>query len=245
MKVAVLFTGNIRTLLECQSNIKQNLDLLNPDYFVSTYNIQYQYHPCLQQSFNFFGERYLTNQEISDSFKEFDPKSILIDSVEDANSIFNIEYQKFHQSMKSCSSSHFLQYWKVKRGLDLIKEFQSVSGNKYDVVVRTRCDLMLKNFDRLDLTDISSKLIVGVGNEDEDFFRVLNDQLFISSFDNMYSMVDYMLSEFYNYSNTRSSFEFPTGLCESAIKGLGLDVISKPALVDCLYRVNGIKHYIH
>lgn len=242
MKVAVLLTGNIRTLDQCKSNILEKLGIFNPDYFVSTYNLMYQHRPYmitdLKNNLEFFDEVCLTDSEVKEKFLDFSPKGVQIHSEDFINQIYNIEMLKFKPEMKSDSSSHFLQFWKVREGLNLIKNHNV----NYDVIIRTRCDLILKDLSKLDFSDIESKIILGYNIENASY-SVLNDQLIITSPKNFDTIFDFINNEFYEYTNSKSNFSFPHGVLESSIETSGL-ILQKPSIVEGLLRADGILNMI-
>jgi hypothetical protein len=238
MKVAVLLAGNIRTLDQCKENIINAFKFLEPDYFVSTYDNQLQYHHCIQNSLGVFSDTTLTENQIIEAYKDFNPKEILIDSQNFAQQIYAEKSGNFKVEMLADSSSHFLQYWKVKRGLNLIKKYENENDIKYDIIIKTRCDLLLKDLSIIDFSKINDQVIVGGINS-----PVLNDQLIITSNDTMNQIIDYMLNEFYTFTNCKSNISMPHGLLEGAIDNTRLE-LKKYDISDCLLRETGVRNII-
>jgi hypothetical protein len=237
MKVAVLLAGNIRTLDQCKENIINAFKFLEPDYFVSTYDNQLQYHHCVQSSLGVFSDSILTENQIIEAYKDFNPKEILIDSQNFAQQIYAEKSGNFKVEMLADSSSHFLQYWKVKRGLNLIKKYENENDVKYDIIIKTRCDLLLNDLSIIDFSKINDQVIIG------GYSPILNDQLIITSNDTMNQIIDFMLNEFYTFTNCKSNQAMPHGLFEAAIDNTRLE-LQKYSLSDCLLRENGIRNKI-
>jgi hypothetical protein len=80
MKTAILLVGNIRTWSYCKENFIQTFGHLNPDIFVSTYNLQYNHHPYIRNLIGDNEDAWLTNEEIADIFSGINVKNISIDS---------------------------------------------------------------------------------------------------------------------------------------------------------------------
>lgn len=238
MKVAVLLAGNIRTLDQCKENIINAFKFLKPDYFVSTYDNQLQYHHCVQSSLGIFSDTTLTKNQIIEAYKDFNPKEILIDSQNFAQQIYAEKSGNFRVEMLADSSSHFLQYWKVKRGLNLIKKYENENDIKYDIIIKTRCDLLLKDLSIIDFSKINDQVIVGGINS-----PVVNDQLIITSNNTMNQIIDYMLNEFYTFTNCKSNQSMPHGLLEGAIDNTNLE-LKKYDISDCLLRETGVRNII-
>jgi hypothetical protein len=238
MKVAVLLAGNIRTLDQCKENIINAFKFLEPDYFVSTYDNQLQYHHCIQNSLGVFSDTTLTEDQILEAYKDFNPKEILIDSQNFAQQIYAEKSGNFKVEMLADSSSHFLQFWKIKRGLNLIKKYETENDIKYDIIIKTRCDLLLNDLSIIDFSKINDQVIVGGINS-----PVVNDQLIITSNNTMNQIIDYMLNEFYTFTNCKSNISMPHGLLEGAIDNTRLE-LKKLDISDCLLRENGIRNKV-
>lgn len=236
MKIAVLLTGNVRTFNECKSNILSEFSSLKPDYFISTYDTAFQYHPCVKGSLNFNEEYVLPDSEIYNLFNEFSPKRIIIDKESEMNDYFQNERYNFSGGMLGCDPSHFLQFYKIKRGLDQILEYETLLGIEYDIIIRSRLDLIIKNISTINLDNLEDSIIVGYNNP-ESTQSVLNDQLFLSTQKNMIVVVDSILAEFYHQSHVLSATAFPHGVFQAGIELNNLNV-KKESIAEALVRVN-------
>ena len=238
MKVAILLTGNVRTFNECKSNILSEFSSLKPDYFISTYDTAFQYHPCVKGSLNFNEEYVLPDSEIYNLFYEFSPKKIIIDKESEMNDYFYNNRNNFSRGMLSCDSSHFLQFYKIQKGLEVILE----SGIDYDIIIRSRFDLIIKNICDLRLDNLEETFVVGYNNPDA-VTQMLNDQIFLSTKKNMINVINSIISEFYSQSHILSSTNFPHGVFQSGIELNSLKIKKEP-IADCLVRVNNVHNKV-
>lgn len=220
MKTAVLFNGNVRTIDQCKNSILSCFEHLNPDYYVSTYYNQFGYHPYVKGSINFYEDPTLHQQEIIDKFADFNIKYLLIENIDEINQYYKQEEIKFNPNMKGNESS-FLQYLKFKKGLSLIENFEKENSIKYDIVIKTRCDLF--HYDvvkQISFDDIAQKIIICSGNV------FPNDWILISSRNNIFKIIDFMMKEFYEYSNQMSNQDPPHKLLLAATQSIPLSTIN-------------------
>jgi len=68
MKTAIIIIGHIRTWIECKDNFIESFGHLNPDVYVSTYDLQYNYHPAQQHWMANALDNHLTYEEINNLF---------------------------------------------------------------------------------------------------------------------------------------------------------------------------------
>jgi len=231
MNVAVLFSGNIRSFDKCKETFIKEFGHLNPDYYVTTYPEKYNFRRYL----NYNEEIILDEDTIRSTFSDLNPKCVTIDNLSEMVKYFNSEKEKFdyrilnNGSNDKVEANHFLQFYKVKQALELISYYETMLNKKYDVIIRSRMDLLIKNMNTLDLSDISNKIIIGY----EDINRIQTvhpsqhawvDMLMISSLDNMKKMIDNLLSEFYVTTIEKSVWGYPHGIFESGIVKTNLQV---------------------
>jgi len=237
MNIAILLTGNIRTLDLCKQNTLNAFKFLSPDYFVSTYNASHQYHYLVKNAINFNNDSILTDIQIEEKFLDFYPKSILIDDILYAKNVYETESKKFNKNMIFDASSHFLQFWKIKRGLDLIQQYEIDNNISYDIIIKTRTDLIYKDLSCIDFANINEKVVVCNGAVE------LNDQVIISTKQNMINVINSMLNEFYNYTSEYSKINPPHGLLKYSIDKNNLKPDIQP-LLEYIQRENGIRSYL-
>jgi hypothetical protein len=231
MNVAVLFSGNIRSFDRCKETFIKEFEHFSPDYYVTTYPERYHFKTNL----NFHGEVILDEETIKTFFTDINPKHIIVDNLSKMIEYFNSEKEKFDSkilnngSNDKIESNHFLQFYKIKKALELISDYELLLNKKYDVIIRSRMDLLIKNFATLDLSNLKNKVIVGY--EDINRMSTVNpsqhawqDMLMVSSPDNMKKIIDNLLSEFYCTTIEKSVWGYPHGIFESGIIKSNLEV---------------------
>ena len=237
MKVAVLLAGNVRTLDLCKQSTLDAFKFLSPDYFISTYNNSHQYHYFIKRAINFHNDTILTDIEIEEKFKDFSAKDILIDDQKYAENFYTNEAKNFNTNMIMNSSSIFLQFWKIKRGLDLITKYEIANNISYDVIIKTRTDLIYKDLSCIDFSNIKEKIVVCNGALE------LNDQIIISTKENMYNVINFMLEEFYRFSNKICNVDPQHRLLKYSVDSNNLKIDILP-LLEYIQRENGQKSYL-
>ena len=231
MKVAILLTGNLRTWDQCK---QQFIDTFgDADVFLSTYNMRYGYHPVLRGRFNDYSDEIISNDHILDQFKDVNLKSYIIEDYLEVERFIEEELKNVHPSMNSHPAS-FGQYRKMKQCVDLLLMEECRVNEKYDLIIRTRCDMMYGQ-------DIHTELkeneilhhIPSIPGEDW-----IPDQVLVSHRDNMINISNFMFDEFYNPIYTDSLLHPPHILLRNAIKHLNLVRIEKDIFKGML-RKNG------
>ena len=141
MRIAVLLTGNIRTWEK--SNLSDFIDV-DVDYFISTVNKKYNYHPFISNKFgyNYLNDEIMTNIEIQKIFEDLNYKELLVsddDIINDNN---------FSENMRNINSC-FHQYNRIK----------------YDIILKSIFDM--KYFGKLNilLNNLHRNVIYEMGND--------------------------------------------------------------------------------
>jgi hypothetical protein len=222
MKTAIILVGNIRTWDECKYSFHETFDHLNPDIFVSTYNLQYDHHPHIKGKIQDFDDCILTNDQISSMFNGFNVKGFCIEKEVNISE----DLKRMNSNMSDLEIC-FKQYRKFNIGIQMMKHFEK--DEKYDCVIKTRCDLIYNKFD---INDIQNTVIIDSGNV------FPNDCIFISSRDNMISISNAMLNEFFDFNNEESNQNPPHGLLLGAIRQFGLNIESQQ-IMNCVVRKGG------
>ena len=200
MKIAVLLTGNIRTWSE--SNIFDFIDV-DVDYFISTTNKKYNYHPFISNKFGYndINDLIISNDEIKDIFKIINYKELFIsddDLINDDN---------FSANMRNIDSCYH-QYNRIKKVLSYVEKHE-VSG-KYDLIVKTRLDL--KYYVKLSqYINVDNCIYTSNGYGDP------NDMIIISRRDDIFNIINNIMLEFYNQINPNSHLNPPHGLLQSML----------------------------
>jgi hypothetical protein len=228
MNIAILFSGNIRSFEKCKETFIKEFQHLNADCFVTTYDTQYNFRDYL--GFNKQNEVFLSEEDIKRIVSDLNPKHIIIDNLSQMVDFFYKEKEKFDSRIinngtnDKIAPNHFLQFYKIKKALEIITDYELLLNKKYDILIRTRMDLLVKNIQSLDLfnIDLSKNIILGY----EDISRInynspqgvgWQDMFFISTLDNIKNVVDNLLSEFYTMTIEKSAWGYPHGIFESGI----------------------------
>lgn len=226
MKTAIILVGNIRTWEECKYSFIETFAHLNPDIFVSTYNLQYDHHPHIKGKIQDFDDCLLTNDHIVSMFNGFNVKGFCIEK--DVN--ISEDLKRMNSNMSDLEIC-YRQYRKFNIGIQMMKHFEK-EGN-YDCVIKTRCDLIYEKFD---LNDLHNNIIIDSGNV------FPNDCIFISNRDSMVSISNIMLNEFFEFKNKESNQNPPHGLLQGAIRQCGLTVQSQK-IMNCVIRKGSKREY--
>jgi len=232
MKVAILLVGNVRTWSKCKSNFLDTFGGLNHDIFVSTYNMQYGYHPAVKSSLNINEDFLLSNDEIISLFKDTNLRNINIEDTEEIANHINIENDKFHETMKNIHSCYG-QYRKLKNCLDMMKLFEDSNQIKYNFVIKTRCDTIHNKFN-FDFKE--NEVIISSKN------CFPNDWIIVAERDSMIKISDFIINEFYNPIYEDSNNTPPHGLLHNAFKHYKLNIVQKD-INSCVVRANTIQYY--
>lgn len=223
MKTAILLIGNVRTWELCKENFNKVFSHLNPDIYVSTYNVQYNHHPYIRGRINDYEDYLLSDDTIKQMFSEFKLKEL---EIEDGQK--DLDTSELHSNFRSLQTS-FSQYRKFQKAMQMV----SSSGINYDCVIKTRCDLILNP---INFVDLSKNVILDSGNV------FPNDCIFMTNMKSMINMSNFIMNEFYNPKYSDSHLEAPHKLLKNSIVEEGLNIVTQK-LMDHVIRKNGIKQY--
>lgn len=233
MKYAIIITGNIRTWELCKPNFIESFSHLNPDVFVSTYDLQYGYHPAQQQWMQGTPDNYLTDDEINDMMSEINPIHIIVESYASNKLFYNNNIKPvLHQNFKDDLHT-YLQYSKLNTILSSIKYQEELNGFKYDYIIKLRPDINHNKF----LYDINNDtVILSNGNV------YPNDVIIATNRDNFINIISFMLDEFYSPTYDDSHIELPHRLLLNAINHFNLTIETQP-LMNYVVRKTGNQYY--
>lgn len=199
MKVAVLLTGNIRTWSE--SNLLDFVDV-DVDYFISTTNKKYNYHPFISNKFGYneINDLIISNDEIKDMFN-INYKELIIS---DDDVINDNDFSINMRNIDSC----YHQFNRIKKILSYVEKYEV--DEKYDLIVKTRLDL--NYYGKLSqYLNVDNLIYTSTGNGDP------NDTIIISKRDNFFNIINNMMFEFYNQIDSNSHLNPPHGLLQSML----------------------------
>jgi hypothetical protein len=229
MKVAIHIIGNVRTWDKCQHEFQKAFGNTNADLFVSTYDAKHGYHPHNQGLMRDSGEEYYTDpNEIIELFKPYNLKSIVIDKFEDfdaktSNFDFDARFKHLHGNC-------FNPMYKLKHSLEMMTQYEKQNGFEYDVVIKTRSDIMY--FDNIDLSFNKGQIVIDSANV------FPNDWIFVTDRDTMINISNFLVNEFFNPIYPDSEQQPPHKFYLNAMNHFGLD-IQKRDIAQFLLRKNG------
>ena len=132
MKIAILLPGHLRTFSKCKQNFMDNV--LNGDHQFDIFVATYYNIDCR-------GGNVLTMDEINELLKDLNVKKLVIT---------NDDKLKITDESQG---DHSPQYRIIKRVNNLKSQYEQENNFKYDLVVKTRFDLIVNNkidYDKID-----------------------------------------------------------------------------------------------
>lgn len=225
MKTAIFLVGNIRTWELTRDSFIGMFSNLNPDIFISTYRHQYGYHPYIQSRINDGSDILLSNDEIVNMFRGLNCEIAIRDYItDDIKSQFSPNFQ----NIDNCTG----QVFGLATSVHMMEQREN-NQFKYDMIIKTRCDLLYNPFE-FNLND--KKIIIDAGNV------YPNDCIIISTRDNMVEMSKFMMNEIHDPIYSDSHLQPPHKLLECACRHLNLEIESHRIMQGVL-RKNGEVHY--
>lgn len=232
MKVAVIIIGNYRTWEKCRDNIKKTFSPLKPDYYMSTYDVQYNYHPYIKGVINYDEDYILDKKYIYENFSSFNPIDVDIEDWTTVKKIIETEKEKIHTSMQNIDSC-FSQYRKLKIALEMVKNKEEQKNFKYDFIIKTRFDIIHNPFF---LSSVEKEILIDSGNV------FPNDCFFVVNRDDAFKMSEFMYNEFYNPVKDDSYKNPPHRLLFNAINNSNLKIRSEK-IMNHVVRATMIQNY--
>jgi len=211
MKIAVLLSGNIRTWE--RSNLLDFIDL-DVDYFISTTNKKYNYHPFINNKFGYhnINDELIDDENIKKLFNKINYKKLLIS---DDDVIIDENFSPNMRNLDSC----YHQYNRIKKILNDIEDYENNNNFKYDLILKTRIDLIY--YGKL------SQNIYSVFNTDYVMYEDGCDSDIISNRNDFFNIVNHVVDEFYNQSDLQSHIHPPHSMLNSAVKKFNLRNLNK------------------
>lgn len=227
MRTAIILVGNIRTWDQTKSSFIETFGHLNPDIFISTYNLQYGYHPVVMSRINDFNDVVLSNTDIEKLLYGFNVKSLSIND-------YNYESPQVHNYFKFLNANYYDQYLTFNKGIYNMIDYEIKNNFKYDIVIKTRFDMVYNPINFINLHD---SIIIDSGNV------FPNDCILITNRDSMVKISDFMVNEFLDPRFTyNSSDAIPHKVLHNAILYNDLMIVQQD-IMDYVMRKNMKKHY--
>jgi hypothetical protein len=154
MKIALQYSGMIRTFKKCYLQILETLKEHDVDVFVSFWDIPGTSLKHSKKTINVFPELEYKNIDeklIRKEFPELNLKIIDIEKYSKSEEIMN-KYQNKLRFKKIIPQREFTsQYYKIHRCNKLRKEYQKKNNIKYDWFIRTRPDACFNKIPNLEI----------------------------------------------------------------------------------------------
>lgn len=169
MRVAVVLTGHLRCWRDVLPNFKQRIvNRYNPDIFIHTWNEEGWWIPGKKQNEKGYHEE--TPKIIKDEIIEaYEPKGLAIEDWNDYNHLFEYRgnlFEKYAHRPKNILS----MFHKLNRGISMMEDYVSQTGEFYDLVIRMRPDLVfhdeLPEFDSRKFYTLAHRNHLGQGTSD-------------------------------------------------------------------------------
>jgi hypothetical protein len=206
-KVAVCISGFVRDFEKTHQNLFDNIINNNPNYqfdiFIHTWD------KINTQSSQLFIRGNIDGRNAYDNFNTYDynklvdiykPKSICVDRYSDDN--FK-RFQKYSTAQDGLGLpgnnpiAVFSQFYKVSKCAEMVISNEHLTGEKYDVIIRTRFDLNANpiNLDEFELTDdvIHLENDGSLSDWSSDKFAIMNgkvNEIYRSFYYNLESLID-------------------------------------------------------
>jgi hypothetical protein len=234
MKIAIIIVGNYRTWDLTKPSFMETFGGM--DTFISTYDLKYGYHP------NGWGVTDTNDETISDQFwaeslSGINVKLAHLEKFADTDNIIKAELPKLRLPIPENISQPYGQYRNFKIATDMVQYYEKQNNFKYDILIRTRFDLVYKN-QPIDYYIDDNEVIYHHGTSPPGEF--LGDQFFFTKRDNMINISDFIYNEFYNPVYEDSHLHPPHGILKNALKHYNLSKVNRD-MINHLKRKNGIE----
>lgn len=234
-RTAVLLVGQLRTWDECKENFINTFGD-SVDIFICVSNIKYNYAPWIKDNFTGHDDCDLTESDIMNSFDGLNLKKLIIQDIKEEAAYITDEQSKFKMDVNSGFDSFgtYGNIFKTKKVLSALEDYENENGFKYDVIIKTRFDIVYHEID-FSLNDTS--ILINSGNVfPDDCFLMTNRK-------SMFDLIHFMHDEFYEPKYNNSHVSPPHGLLFNAIQNNNLSIEPK-RLINYVIRKNyGPQYY--
>ena len=232
MKTAILIVGHIRTWPDCKDNFLEAFGHLNPDVFVSTYDLRYNYHPAQRHWMGLSSDEYLSEEEIHSFFDGINLIHLDVEEIDSVLEEYKTEKRNIDKRFQE-ETNTFLQYRKLFRCLKFMLEQEEKLDILYDNVIKIRADILHNKFD-YEINE--SEVIISSGNV------FPNDVILATTRDKFIEIIAFILKEFYIPVCDDSHLKAPHNLLLCSFMHSNLDVMMAD-LMDCVIRKTGKQYY--
>ena len=232
MKVAICFSGAIRSFDDCVSSTLKYLinNFTNPDIFLHMWTFTNKNDIGSNEDIKYNFKWRKDNSSIEKIIEILKPKKYIIEEYtgQSENMIIEksqIDMSKFDTKQKrnygfNCCS----MYWKILKSFELAEEYCIANGFEYDLVIRARLDFIWEDHIKLsDFTDLIGNKIFLIKDRYATCSKlVTNDKFFAGNFNSMKKMCC-VFNNLKEYQDLEFMIEGQT-INETHIKKLGFDV---------------------
>jgi hypothetical protein len=224
MKTAIIFNGHLRTFDRVKDRFLEVFGGLTPDIFVSTYTKRFGYAPYIQSIQNFYDDWLIEESDILNILTDVNVIDIIIEDNDKIDEKIKEEYSSIKMKFKDFADfySCYGQYRKLKYGIEMIKNHEIKNNFKYDMIIKTRFDLMFNK--NIDLTIQDKQVLIDSGNVSP------NDVFFMTYRDSMYHVVDFIYNEFFELKDLNSQIWPPHSIIASAFRSAQLNSVARPLI---------------
>lgn len=146
MRIAVCFSGQLRTAVESSDNIKRYLGFLFEycDFFIHTWNINQQKVYNLSNIFPI--EEKITDEYFKNIIDIYQPKNMMIEN-------YHETYKKESEIINNRIVYYFdtarALWYSFKKSIELKLEYEEINNFEYDLVIKLRTDVIFPEDRRL------------------------------------------------------------------------------------------------
>lgn len=228
MRLAIIITGHIRTWEKTKDSFVKSFSKFNPDVFLTTYDKKYGFAPYIRDLTKYYEDEDIGEDQIRAMFDGINLVNLTVDSSEEMDKYLDkikdnikIKYENI--------ASFYPQFYKLKREFDVLREYEKLHNFNYDVIIKTRCDLVYNDFSA-DLTP--NNVLIDKGNV------YPNDVILISMRNNMEKIIEFIPNEFFNPKNPNLSSQWPPhSIVNAAFQNANLTPVQL-GIVDYVARMN-------
>lgn len=228
MRLAIILTGHIRTWEKTKDSFVKSFSKFNPDVFLTTYDKKYGFAPYIRDLTKYYEDEDISEEQIRTMFDGINLVNLTVDSSEEMDKYIDkikddikIKYENI--------ASFYPQFYKLRREFDVLREYEKLHNFNYDVIIKTRCDLVYNDFGA-ELTP--NNVLIDKGNV------FPNDVILISTRNNMEKIIKFIPDEFFNPKNLSLSGQWPPhSIVNAAFQNANLIPVQLD-IVDYVARMN-------
>lgn len=218
LKVAILLCGNIRTWDKCRDSFNKTFKNYHPDLFIHCSSKKFDYHPFIISKLPEYTDVDVTPEDAQIVLQNIDKQISIVDMViEDPNTITK---PSFDSQMKDIYHGYY-QYRHVYKAMQLMEEHECKIGYKYDIIIKTRFDLLYNESFTIDFPLNIKSVIIDSKNVNP------NDWIIIGSRDALIKLPRFVINQYLCATSQLSATRPPHGLLEYFIQIYQLNVSAK------------------